>query len=247
MRLIPLEIGRVEGDLRAITGEDGWVTLPVAGWLIEHRHGLALFDTGMHADLQHTTARIGRNAEVFKPDFKPGEELTAQLSRHGIHPGDVAHVILSHLHFDHAGGTCEIPDARLVVQRAEWEAGHNQQLVDAGVYTPDDYDLGHDVQLIDGTHDLMGDGSIVCIPTPGHTPGHQSLRVELDSGPVVLAADCIYFQRMLDTMTVPRFGTDLDQQFDSMHRLAAMQTDGCRLIFGHDLEQFREIPIAGLI
>lgn len=44
-------------------------------------------------------------------------------------------------------------------------------------YIPDDYDQGHDVQTVDGEHDVFGDGSVVCVPTPGHTPGHQSLKL----------------------------------------------------------------------
>ena len=114
------------------------------------------------------------------------------------------------------------------------------------MYNPDDFDIGHDVQLVDGTHDVFGDGSIVCIPTPGHTRGHQVLRVELASGPVVLTADCIYFERMLDQMLVPRHAYDHGQQLESMRRLASLRDGGCRLLFGHDLDQFRSLPAVGL-
>jgi hypothetical protein len=60
-------------------------------------------------------------------------------------------------------------------------------------YNSRDFDLGHNLRLVDGEHDVFGDGSVVCLPTPGHTAGHQSLRVRLDSGDVVLAADACYF------------------------------------------------------
>ncbi len=110
---------------------------------------------------------------------------------------------------------------------------------------PDDYVLGHDVQAINGLHDVFGDGTVVCVPTPGHTVGHQSLRVELDSGPVVLTGDCIYFDRMLDEMRVPEFGFDTDQQRVSMVELARLRDEeGCRLLYGHDVDQFRSLPAA---
>ena len=62
---------------------------------------------------------------------------------------------------------------------------------------PRDFDLGHKLRLIDGEHDVFGDGSVICLPTYGHTPGHQSLRVRLGSGEIVLAADACYFCQTL--------------------------------------------------
>ncbi|MFL3020832.1 MAG: MBL fold metallo-hydrolase [Candidatus Poriferisodalaceae bacterium] len=89
----------------------------------------------------------------------------------------VNNIIFSHLHFDHCGGTSLIPNARIIVQNAEWDSAHHPKLIEHEVYNPADFDLGHDVLKIDGTHDVFGDGSVMCIPTPGHTAGHQSLRV----------------------------------------------------------------------
>ena len=247
MRLIPMEIGRIDAALRVVTGEDGEVRLPILSWLIEHPDGLALFDTGMHVGLQTSVERLGRTATVFRPDFPPGEELSARLHQRGVRPDDVDVIVFSHLHFDHSGGTAEVPDARVVVQRAEWEAGHDQKLIEMGIYDPVDYDHGHEVQQVDGEHDVFGDGRVVCIPTPGHTPGHQALRVELDSGPAVLTGDCIYFERMLDEMAVPRVGHDHQQQKRSMETLRRMRDEqGCRLLFGHDDAQFRALPPDGL-
>jgi len=250
MKLIPLEIGRVKTQMRAVTGRDGLTVFPVASWLIDHPDGLVLFDTGMHVDLQTSNERIGEDtAKIFTPDFPAGEELTARLEERNIRPGDINIVVLSHLHFDHAGGTEEIPDARILIQQAEWEAGHDERMIDRGIYNPADYDHGHDVEAIAGEHDVFGDGRISCLPTPGHTRGHQSLRVELDSGPVVLTGDCIYTEAMLDEMIVPPFGSDRaqQQQLDSMQYLSSLRDEhGCRLIFGHDDDQFRSIPREGL-
>lgn len=250
MRLIPLEIGRIHTQLSAVTGDDGDIAFPVPSWLIEHPDGLALFDTGMHIDLQTSLDRIGeRTAKVFMPDFHAGEEVSARLRTRDIRPSDISYTILSHLHFDHCGGTAELPDARIVVQRAEWQAGQDQRLIDKGIYNRADYDHGHEVQQIEGEHDVFGDGRVVCIPTPGHTKGHQSLRVELDSGPVVLTGDCIYLESMLDRMIVPPFASESAQaeQRGSMEHLRSLRDDhGCTLLYGHDDEQFRSLPQDGL-
>ena len=250
MRIVGLEIGRIMTQRSVLDGGDGAVLFPVPSWLIEHRDGLVLFDTGMHASLQDSVERIGADtASRFTPDFEAGEEVAARLDERAIRASDITHVVFSHLHFDHAGGTNELPDARIVVQRAEWQAGHDQRLIDHGVYNPADYDLGHDVQQVDGKHDVFGDQRIVCIPTPGHTKGHQSLRVELDSGPVVLTGDCVYTETQFDDMSVPAFTSPKAAalQIESMRKLRALRDDhGCQLLFGHDEAQFRALPAEGL-
>jgi N-acyl homoserine lactone hydrolase len=247
VRLVPLEIGRLDADLLDITGSNGRVLMPVPAWLIEHPKGLVLFDTGLHADLRNDRSRLrGIFESAFTIDLPDGEDLTARLSAAGYATSDIDVVVFSHLHFDHCGGTQELPDARLIVQEAEWRAAHHPRLLDVGLYNLADFELGHDHQLIDGTHDVFGDGTITCIPTPGHTRGHQSLRVELGSGPVVLTADCIYFRSMYDQMKVPPTGADLAAQLNSMRDLRKLEHDGCRLLFGHDAEQFHSLPAGGL-
>lgn len=244
--MIPLEVGRIDADLDELIGSPGRRLLPVPAWLIEHPRGVVLFDTGLHPELRTSRDRLRGVMQASTIDLPDGADLSGRLSAAGLDPADVDVVIFSHLHFDHCGGTAELPDARLVMQGVEWEAAHHPRLVEAGIYNPDDFDLGHDRQLIDGEHDVFGDGRVVCVPTPGHTKGHQALRVALDSGPIVLTGDCVYFAEMLEEMRVPLFAYNPALQLESMRALAAMQADGCRLLFGHDLEQFRALPSMGL-
>lgn len=250
MRLVPLEIGRLASTLTLTDNRQLDVTLPIPSWLIEHDRGVALFDTGMHRDLRHSVDRLGPwTAERFVPDFEAHEELTARLEAAGYRPSDVDLIIFSHLHFDHCGGTAEIPDARIVVQADEWEAGKDERLISYEVYNPADYNVGHDVQEVTGPHDVFGDGTVTCVPTPGHTRGHQSLRLELESGPVVLTGDCVYFEQLLDEMITPAMGSERsrERQLESMRELARLRDDeGCRLIFGHDETQLRALPADGL-
>jgi len=249
MRLVPLHIGDINMHMGRVTGVDETTIFPVPSWLIEHPDGLVLFDTGMHIDLQTSFDRIGEEtAKNLQPDFSAGQELTARLGERSIHVGDIDRIVLSHLHFDHVGGNEEVPDARVLVQRDEWAAGHDQRMIDYGVYNPADYDHGHDVQELDGEHDVFGDGKLVCLPTPGHTKGHQSLRVELESGPVVLTGDCVYLESMLDDMIVPTMASERAQgiQRESMRYLASLRDQGCRLLFGHDGAQLDALPAGGL-
>jgi N-acyl homoserine lactone hydrolase len=98
------------------------------------------------------------------------------------------------------------------------------------------------VKLLDGEHDLFGDGSVVCIPTHGHTPGHQSLKLRLASGEIVLAADACYFCRSLRERRLPSTARDREGMLATYDRLAAMERAGARIFFGHDPELWATIP-----
>ena len=101
-------------------------------------------------------------------------------------------------------------------------------------FNPRDFDLGHKLRLVDGEHDVFGDGSVMCLPTHGHTPGHQSLKLRLASGDIVLAADSCYFCRTLSERRLPRFAFDHQQMHATLDRLAALEAAGARIFFGHD-------------
>src|SRR6266851_5406280 len=117
-------------------------------------------------------------------DYRPGEEIGARLAALGRDPAKIDLIINSHFHFDHVGGNAQVPNATMIVQRREWDAGMDPDSAVRRGFNPRDFDLGHKLRLVDGEHDVFGDGSVVCLPTHGHTPGHQSLRLRLDSGEV---------------------------------------------------------------
>lgn len=231
-----------------LEGEPGEIRVPVPSFLIEHPRGRVLFDTGLHPATQTDPAgRLGRGvAAAYRVEFRPGEEIVGRLAGLGLAPADVDLVVNSHLHFDHTGGNALLPDARLVVQRREWEAGADPDLAAANFFQRQDYDHGHDVQLVDGEHDLFGDGRVVCVPTYGHTPGHQSLRVLLDSGPVLLAADACYLRRTLESLHLPPIAFDPDAMRRSLLDLRELRARGTRIFFGHDPEFWASLPQAPL-
>ncbi|MFD2232313.1 N-acyl homoserine lactonase family protein [Phaeospirillum tilakii] len=221
---------------RVMDGGAGDVTMPIPAFLIEHPKGRALFDTGPHPDCQRDpTARIGKEmASAYRLSFQPGEEISAHLEAIDRDPGKIDLLINSHFHFDHVGGNALIPNATLLVQRREWEASRDPDKAALHGYDPRDFDVGHKVRLIDGEYDVFGDGSVTCLPTPGHSPGHQSLRLKLANGTVVLAADASFFRRTLRERRLPRYIDDRDSLLASLDRLQALEQGGARILFGHD-------------
>jgi N-acyl homoserine lactone hydrolase len=239
--------GHLTGDFgRLMEGGEGRIRLPIPAYLIEHPKGAALFDTGMHPDCQHDpVARVGeRVAALFEFDYRPGEDIGARLTAFGRDPAGIDLIINSHFHFDHVGGNALIPNATMVVQRREWEAGTDPDAARRSGFDPRDFDLGHKLRLVDGEHDVFGDGSVVCLPTHGHTPGHQSLKLRLAGGDIVLAADSCYFCRTLRERRLPRFAHDREAMHAALDRLAALEANGARIFFGHDPEFWRTVPQA---
>jgi N-acyl homoserine lactone hydrolase len=239
-----LECGSLAAPLSSFEdgAADGQVTLPVPAWLIRHPKGIVLLDTGMHTELSRPSGLLDAISAHFDVGLQPEQLVSERLRSTGVEPSDVDFVVLSHLHFDHSGGLAQIPDARVIVQKSEWAAGFDDDLSAANSFNPKDYDLGHEVVLADGEHDVLGDGLVTCIPTPGHTTGHQSLRVRLETDEIVFCCDCAYFSRTLDGGVLPPFGYDVEQQAESIRRLVAMRNTGARLIPGHDSTTFAALP-----
>ena len=247
LKVYAFTCGHLTGELgHLMEGGEGRIRLPIPAYLIEHPKGTALFDTGMHPDCQHDpAARLGaRLTGLFEFDYHPGEEISARLTALGREPEKIDLIINSHFHFDHVGGNALIPNATMLVQRREWDAGMDPDSAAKRGFNPRDFDLGHKLRLVDGEHDVFGDGSVVCLPTHGHTPGHQSLKLHLAGGDVVLAADSCYFCRTLRERRLPRFAYDKEAMLVALDRLAALETAGARIFFGHDPEFWQTVPQA---
>jgi N-acyl homoserine lactone hydrolase len=211
LRLYAMTCGWLTGRRgHLMEGGEGEIELPIPSYLIEHPKGRVLFDTGMHPDCQSDPAgRLGtRLAELFRFNYRAGEEVSARLAAFDRDAVSIDLIVNSHFHFDHVGGNALVPNATMVVQRREWEAGMDPDIAARRGFDRRDFDLGHKLRLVDGEHDLFGDGSVVLLPTYGHTPGHQSMRLRLASDDIVLAGDSCYFCRTLRERRLPRFAHD---------------------------------------
>jgi glyoxylase-like metal-dependent hydrolase (beta-lactamase superfamily II) len=220
------------------------VRAPMPFYAIEHPDGVALFDCGLHAGLTAADDpyRKALASQDMQVELSEDELPAARLQALDIDPERVRWVVLSHLHFDHAGGLHQVPNATVVVQKREWAAGFDDDLA-ARYFLPRTYfDLGHKVLEVEGEHDLFGDGSVTCIPSFGHTPGHQSLRVRSDMGDHLLTGDACYFCQVVESRTFPAFA-DAAAMNRSLDALLAMREPETVMVFGHDPDQWGDKPV----
>ena len=248
IRLFAMTCGWLSSDLgMMLAGREGTIRFPVPVYLIEHPKGRVLFDTGLHPQSQTDPhGRIGELAKSFSVHFRPGEDVKSRLEQLEIDAGRIDYVINSHLHFDHTGGNELVPNARVIIQEREWEAGHVPELVEANGFNPNDYEHGHLVRKVNGEFDLFGDGTVVTIPTFGHTPGHQSLKVKLTGGEIILTADACYFRESLEKLHLPALVFDRAEMINSLLLLRRLQRAGARIFYGHDPAFWEQVPQAPL-
>jgi glyoxylase-like metal-dependent hydrolase (beta-lactamase superfamily II) len=213
------------------------VRFPVPAYLVEVGEERILVDTGLHPDAAADAARHYEGAESI--GYFALEQETAVAEQ--VDVDSLTKVVLTHLHFDHAGGSALLPSSLPVyVQRPEWEAGSDPDAVARNFFLPRDYEgLADQVVLVDGDHHLLGDGSVELLFTPGHTPGHQSVRV----GDLIIGGDVTHFAAGLDDGRLPIFGDDLETQLASAERLRALRDAGADVRPGHDPDVLRPGPV----
>lgn len=164
--------------------------MPVTCFLVIHPKGVLLFDTGLSDRL------VGRplyeNVDDGYGQIK-FSSLRGQLADIGVAPSDITYLALSHSHFDHVGNANDYAGAIWLAQKAELDVMFGAH---ANAETPADFAAlkGARTQVIEGDHDVFGDGTVILKFTPGHTPGHQSLYVKLArTGGVVIAGDLYHY------------------------------------------------------
>lgn len=200
---------------------------PINVYVIEHERGLVLFDTGQ--DRRSVTdpsyfpgGVVGRlYHRLAEFDIPEDATLGDRLSAQGYDIADVRYAILSHLHQDHIGGLRELPSsARVLVSRTELASADKRLAVLDGVmrehvrlpgidWAPVDPAPTADASLAPFTHahDVMGDGSLLLLPTPGHTAGSLSLLLRSEGLPNLLfVGDLTYDAELLAADRVPGVG-----------------------------------------
>jgi glyoxylase-like metal-dependent hydrolase (beta-lactamase superfamily II) len=181
----------------------------VQAFLVEHAQGVLLVDTGFSSRQEEAILR-------YKGRHPAEEALLPALRKLGVAPGDIRTVINTHFHFDHCGGNYLLPAATFFIQRA--------LLADRPDYVPDSF------ELLDG--DTVVAPGVQALATPGHRPGHQSVVVETDRGPVVLTGDAVYTRRAYQTDELQARAHDPDAYRHSLQRLKAV--DPYLVLFAHD-------------
>jgi N-acyl homoserine lactone hydrolase len=205
---------------------------PVSAFLIETGEQRILVDTGLNPEaVADPGGYYGQPEAMGLFRFEQERSVADQVDLETL-----TMVILTHLHWDHVGGLPQVPaSVPVVVQRREWEAGHDPEQVQSNFYMPRDYELERELLLVDGDHDLLGDGTVELLSTPGHTPGHQSVRV----GEVVIGADVGHFAASFGDHRFPAFAADHEAQARSAQRLYELREGGLTVLPGHDPELMR--------
>jgi N-acyl homoserine lactone hydrolase len=212
-------------------------------YLIEHPQGRVLFDTGVHPEYANRISSDTDAAfplELFEDGHVPG-----QLARIGLTPADIDLVIASHLHFDHAGGLEFVKHAPVYLQRSELETARNPPVYQADLYLASDFEHELDWRLLDGDHDVFGDGSLVIIATPGHTRGHQSLQITFENRrPLVLLGDAAYGLEKMRQRRLPAVVWSPDAMVESWERLELIEKESnADLRCTHEVD-YSDVPIA---
>ncbi len=200
--------------------------LPINVYVIEHDKGLVLFDTGQ--DIRSVTdsgyfpkgiiGYLYRKLATF--NIQPEQTLTTLLQSNGHRPEDIRAVVMSHLHQDHIGGLAEIGSVPVYIAKDELATVKQKRAVIDGVmadhillpnvaWKPIDFTANTDesLGLFTESHDMFGDGSLVLLRTPGHTPGSISLLIrEEGRAPVICVGDLTYDVRLLEKSIVPGVG-----------------------------------------
>jgi glyoxylase-like metal-dependent hydrolase (beta-lactamase superfamily II) len=239
--------------------------LPINVYVIEHESGLVLFDTGQDraavTDPDYNpggfTGFIYRRIGRF--NIEPQDTLSAQLGMLGYNIADVRTAIFSHLHPDHAGGVPQLRHANLVVSQDEWDAltgpkadmiGLMRNHVDLTGLQWDRiaFQPATDPSLAPFTqaHDLLGDGTLTLLPTPGHTPGSMSLLVrQPGAAPLLMVGDVTYDVHLLDEGHLPGMGNrhHMKDATDKIHRLRKTHPD-LVILPAHDPEAANRLAAA---
>src|SRR6478735_7960788 len=193
-------------------------------YVIKHGNDWMVWDTGLP------------DAIFSKPSTDPSawrrtDTLEGELAKIGIKPAEVKYLAVSHTHADHIGNVELFPQAMLLVQQAEYDWPNQDG-------SPR-FKSSHPVTKLQGYHDVFGDGSVMILSTPGHTPGHQSLLVKLPkTGAVLLSGDAVHFKDNWDNRRVPENNDNQGKSAASLQRMAdVMAKEKAQLWINHDKAQ----------
>jgi glyoxylase-like metal-dependent hydrolase (beta-lactamase superfamily II) len=214
-------------------------------YLIRHRAGWMLWDSG-NADRIATMPNGLANPRGTLTAYMK-KPLAESLKEIGVMPEDIAHFAMSHSHGDHSGNAGLFTRSTIYMQTAEYDAIYGPEPQKLGIPPANFANLrAAKIVKLDGDQDVFGDGSVVIKPTPGHSPGHQSLFVQLPkTGPVLLSGDFVHLRSNWEARRVPSFNYDIEQSVRSVNEMDAfIKTTGAQLWINHDSEQSRAIPKA---
>jgi N-acyl homoserine lactone hydrolase len=201
-------------------------------YLVKHGDEYLLWDTG-HA--------------MTTPNVAPKVSLVDLLAKLELKPEQIKYVGISHYHGDHTGQAASFPKATLLIGKGDWEAISSPKPAEGVNFKPFESWIKGDskVEPVTADKDVFGDGSVIVLATPGHTPGHRSLLVKLPQmGNVVLSGDAMHFRENYETNGVPAFNFDRAQTVASLERIKKIAANlKATVIIQHDARDVDKLPV----
>jgi N-acyl homoserine lactone hydrolase len=223
------DVGARFSDTYAYNGLKVQITFSC--YLIKHGDDYMIWDTGNPVGTTPTA---------------PKTSLTDLLAQLKVTPAQVKYVAISHYHGDHTGQARQFPQATLLIGKGDWDVITDPKPatpMDRAIFAPWTSGEGK-VEPVVGDKDVFGDGSVLMLYTPGHTPGHHSLLVKLkDMGNVLITGDLAHFRENYETNGVPTFNVDRAQSLASLDRFKQLATNlKATVIIQHDQRDVDKLP-----
>jgi glyoxylase-like metal-dependent hydrolase (beta-lactamase superfamily II) len=212
-------------------------------YLIVHPKGTVMFEAGGIPD-HDFPAGGGPVKEGVMTATRP---LLPQLAAAGYTPDDITYLVMSHYHSDHTANANAFAKSTWIVQKAERDYMFQEK--PAGIIRPEHYSALRNAKtrVLDNQDlDVFGDGAVVVMSAPGHTPGHQVIVVKLAKlGPVMLSGDLYHYPEEITTGRVPTFEFNAEQSAATRKRLATfLKQTGTQLWIEHDIATHAKYPKA---
>lgn len=248
LRLYVFDCGRIDMTTVAgfgLTDEETDVrSLAVPCYVIDHPMGKLLWDGGLPLEVAALTEPMDAGNGMTLVYENPVVDQWAQMGW-GLDAFDF--VAFSHLHFDHVGVANALTGGTLLIQKPEFEAAFEAEEKHF-TFQPEYYQGAADLDRVEleGDHDVFGDGSVMILSAPGHTPGHQVLLLRLaNTGPVVLSGDLYHFAFSREHRRTPDFNTSREETLASMDRIERLLVEeGAELWIEHEMERFQSLKKA---
>jgi N-acyl homoserine lactone hydrolase len=211
------------------------IQLTFSCYLVKHGNDYLVWDGGNPAATPDKTL-----------PSSPAASLVEQLAQLNLTPAQITYVGISHYHGDHVGQVASFPQATLLIGKGDWDALTDPKPNPAA--NPANFahwiSGGGKVEPQSGDKDVFGDGSVIMLNTPGHTPGHHSLLVKLkETGNVLISGDLAHFRENYDSTGVPTFNTSRAETLASLDRFKKLATNlKATVIIQHDARDIDKLP-----
>ncbi|MBE0696541.1 MAG: N-acyl homoserine lactonase family protein [Anaerolineaceae bacterium] len=193
-------------------------------YLVQHPQGLLMWDAGLPDAIPSMPGNVLTRG---KYTFELKRTLQSQLLDAGFHADTVDILAFSHLQVDHGGNAALFPRSKVLLQAAEYAMAFGTEAEQWG-YRRSDYECltQQEVIQLEGDYDVFGDGKVILLSAPGHTPGHQVLYVDLDlPGPLILSGDLYYAAKDPLDGWLPEWNYDKEETWQTMARLEQFAVD----------------------